>query len=101
MSKNRRKVRTTGVLISMGNRPSYFRDDGCEASPSCLECPLPVCKHDWHGMKDAVKVDEIEHLGLTEEVAAVRYGIGVRSVRRMIQRVRRARHEKQAAGSAA
>ncbi len=24
-----------------------FQDDGdCEASPSCLDCPLPQCKYD-------------------------------------------------------
>ena len=97
MSKKTPKVRTTGVRIPMGDRSSYFRDDGCEASPSCLECPLPVCKHDWHAMNDEVKVDEIDHLGLTEEVAAARYGVGVRTVRRKIQRVRRARDENQAA----
>jgi len=25
---------------------NYFVDDGCEYSPSCLQCPLPVCKYD-------------------------------------------------------
>jgi len=26
---------------------NYFvDDDGCEYCPSCLQCPLPVCKHD-------------------------------------------------------
>jgi len=26
---------------------NYFvDDDGCEYSPSCLQCPLPVCKYD-------------------------------------------------------
>lgn len=23
-----------------------YTDDGCEHSPSCLNCPLPMCKHD-------------------------------------------------------
>ena len=27
--------------------PGYSAvDDGCEYSPSCLQCPLPVCKYD-------------------------------------------------------
>jgi len=24
----------------------FVPDDGCEYSPSCLLCPLPVCKYD-------------------------------------------------------
>lgn len=23
-----------------------FLDSGCDVSPSCLACPLPICKHD-------------------------------------------------------
>ncbi|MBI4297847.1 MAG: hypothetical protein HY676_04880 [Chloroflexi bacterium] len=26
-----------------------YRDDGCEVSPSCLCCPLPICKYDDPG----------------------------------------------------
>ena len=25
----------------------WLQDDGCEASTSCLTCPLPKCKHDY------------------------------------------------------
>ncbi len=24
----------------------HYKDEGCEVSPSCLRCPLPVCKYD-------------------------------------------------------
>ena len=36
------------VRGSRGERlENYFvDDDGCENSPSCLQCPLPVCKYD-------------------------------------------------------
>jgi len=36
------------VRGTRGERPeNYFvDDDGCEYSPSCLQCPLPVCKYD-------------------------------------------------------
>ena len=26
-----------------------YRDDGCDISPSCLECPLSLCKYDDPG----------------------------------------------------
>jgi DNA-binding IclR family transcriptional regulator len=26
-----------------------YRDDGCEVSPSCLTCPLPVCRYEVRG----------------------------------------------------
>lgn len=26
--------------------PEHYRDEGCELSPSCLNCPLPFCVED-------------------------------------------------------
>ncbi len=31
-----------------------YRDDGCDIHPSCLSCPLPVCRYDIPGGKRAV-----------------------------------------------
>ncbi len=31
-----------------------YRDDGCDLHPSCLSCPLPVCRYDIPGGKRAV-----------------------------------------------
>ena len=31
-----------------------YRDDGCDIHPSCLSCPLPVCRYDVPGGKRAV-----------------------------------------------
>ncbi len=31
-----------------------YRDDGCDLHPSCLSCPLPVCRYDMPGGKRAV-----------------------------------------------
>lgn len=28
---------------------TVFVDTGCEASPKCLECPLPICRYDEGG----------------------------------------------------
>ena len=30
-------------------RDYSYRDDGCEISTTCLECPLPKCRHDDSG----------------------------------------------------
>ena len=59
--------------------PEYAppRDKGCEVSPSCLDCPLAVCRYDAHGRnwrnsairrqrRSGVKVQEIaDHFGLS------------------------------------
>jgi hypothetical protein len=39
-------VSELGVLMSEVAPCFRFRDTGCEMSPSCLSCPLPICKHD-------------------------------------------------------
>jgi transposase-like protein len=26
--------------------PEYYRDEGCELAPSCLDCPFPCCVED-------------------------------------------------------
>jgi len=52
----------------------YF-DDGCEYSPSCLRCPLPVCKHDdpvaalvWAVPKNGVQLSlDLKFLGGEKE----------------------------------
>ena len=31
-------------------RELEYIDNGCEYSPSCLKCPLPVCKYDAQGI---------------------------------------------------
>lgn len=39
---------TMDQMFTPGARlwPSYWRDTGCDLNPSCLACPLPVCRHD-------------------------------------------------------
>ena len=31
----------------------HYEDTGCEASDSCLDCPLPFCKYDDPGLVPA------------------------------------------------
>ena len=79
--------------------PIYVpEDDGCEFSRSCLTCPLPMCAHDFpggplawkKGIYDRNIVDVVRREGLTAEAAADRFGIGVRTIFRIQQRVRKA-----------
>ena len=44
---DRRKIhRKLEGPIQDGYWTAAYQDTGCEYSPSCLECPLPVCKED-------------------------------------------------------
>ncbi len=44
-----------------------YRDDGCDLHPSCLSCPLPVCRYDIPGGKRAVL-----NIYRNERIAALR-----------------------------
>ena len=73
-----------------------LRDTGCECSPSCLSCPLPVCVHDlppretlrikkrWSDQAIALSVFS----GMPVEQVACREGVTVRTVYKAIKRVR-------------
>lgn len=74
----------------------HYADTGCAASPSCLQCPLPQCKHDdpiWFQLylrlaRDRERCSAMTREGLTVEEAAERFGVQVRTVYRMMRRVR-------------
>ena len=56
-------------------RPYQFQDDGCEISPHCLECPLPLCKFDHSAGETA------EHTARNAEMARLfREGIPVADI---------------------
>ena len=87
----------TGAPAADGARFSIPPDDGCQYSSSCLECPLPACKHDMppeelhaelRRIEDRKKADMILREGLTAKEAAARLGVTVRSVYRIMGRVR-------------
>ena len=74
----------------------HYEDTGCEASDSCLDCPLPKCRYDdpvWYQRyrllaKDFRIVHTIQEESLTVEEAAERFGITIRTVFRIMQRCR-------------
>jgi len=70
-----------------------YKDDGCDASFTCLECPLSLCKYDDPGWLQRenrrTRDDEIFRLR-SQQVAVTeiskRFGISTRTVHRIVQR---------------
>mgnify|MGYP001246696165 FL=1 len=70
-----------------------YKDDGCDASLTCLECPLSLCKYDDPGWLQRenrrTRDDQIFRLR-SEQVAVTeiskRFGISTRTVHRIVQR---------------
>ena len=70
-----------------------YRDDGCDAAVTCLECPLSLCKYDDPGWLQRenrrTRDDEIFRLRSQQvPVAEIskRFGISTRTVHRIVQR---------------
>ncbi|MBT4126584.1 MAG: helix-turn-helix domain-containing protein [Chloroflexi bacterium] len=72
---------------------TQYKDDGCEASLSCLDCPLSLCKYDDPGwlQRESRRTRDDEIFRLREERVPVaeiskRFGISTRTVHRIVQR---------------
>lgn len=70
----------------------HWRDDGCEVSPSCLSCPLDVCRYDApggiKGIKSEMRNKEVIKLhdqGHTAEFIAIHLELSRRSVFRILR----------------
>ena len=70
-----------------------YKDDGCDASPTCLACPLPLCRYDDPGwlQRESRRTRDDEIFRLREERVAVseiarRFDISTRTVHRIVQR---------------
>jgi len=72
---------------------SSYRDDGCDAAPSCLYCPLRMCKYDdpgWLQRENRRSRDEAILRARREERVSVpevatRFGVSTRTVHRVLQ----------------
>ena len=97
-----------GALLDDENDTNYYRgvvaDHGCEFSPSCLTCPLRVCKHDdvlvanqaVREVNDAKRgklyfdmLETDDHVVAIKKACEV-YGITDRTMYRVLRRVRAA-----------
>ncbi len=71
-----------------------YRDEGCDLSPSCLNCPLPRCRYDQPGgvrrLRTLGRDEEIVRLRRSERVPidhlARRFGVSRRTVFRILKR---------------
>ncbi len=73
---------------------THYLDTGCEASASCLTCPLPQCKFDdpiWYQAykregRDTEVLAAYTDEGLSVFEVARRFGLSPRTVHRVIRR---------------
>ena len=89
---------TTIRLVRSDTLPENinYRDDGCEVSFSCLDCPLPICKFDdpgWLQRESRQNRDEAmirargtERLSVAE--IAHRFDVSTRTVHRVLKQDR-------------
>ena len=74
-----------------------YPDDGCEVSSSCLECPLPKCKHDdpiWYQQEQKklrdIKVMQVQiDEGLNVAQLAQRFSLSKRTIFRILSGLNR------------
>ena len=87
----------------------HYEDTGCEASDSCLDCPLPKCRYDdpaWYVRnrrlaRDFRIVHTMQREDLSIEETAMRFGVTNRTVFRILQRCREATMQNSPAGEMA
>ena len=69
-----------------------FPDTGCDLAPSCLSCPLPVCRYDAapHAGEDRWERDDrifaLRKKGVPTGELARAFGVSARQVARIVQR---------------
>jgi len=70
-----------------------YKDDGCDAASSCLDCPLALCKYDDPGwlQRESRRTRDDEIFRLRQEHVSVaeiskQFGISTRTVHRIVQR---------------
>jgi len=74
-----------------------YRDSGCEVSPSCLACPLPVCRYEVRGGLAAIlreprdaQVWAAHRAGAGVDRLCRQFGLSRRTVFRILAMARRA-----------
>lgn len=104
-----RLVRTGTAAPEDASEFYHYVDTGCEASDSCLDCPLPKCRYDdptWYQRnrrlaRDFRIVRTMQQEALSIEDTAERFGITNRTVFRILQRCREATMQDSPAGELA
>lgn len=70
-----------------------WRDTGCSLSPSCLRCPLPVCRYDepaglatLNAKEKARRIQALRVAGMPADDIAREVGVSRRTVFRLLKR---------------
>lgn len=91
-TRNRRPYRGRNRIKGLPEFATY-RDTGCELAPSCLKCPLVICKYDdpnWGKRNRKVERDRIivsmRSSGTSVTKIAAKLNTSERTVYRVIQR---------------
>ncbi len=89
---------SASIIVDAVPELFHYEDTGCEASSSCLNCPLPRCKYDdpvWFQRnqrlaRDLKVLTTMRLEDLTVEEAAERFSVTVRTIFRIMRRCREA-----------
>jgi hypothetical protein len=73
VAPTRRRRTKPDLLEDLLPEHIQYRDSGCEVSPSCLACPLPVCRYEVRGGLAAILRQPRD----AQVLAAHRAGAGV------------------------
>lgn len=92
------KTRPAAPITDDPSEFDHYADTGCEASDSCLDCPLPQCKYDdpaWYQRnrrltRDFRIIHTMQQESLTIEETAQRFAVTPRTIFRIMQRCRQA-----------
>jgi len=77
-----------------------YPDRGCDYSPSCLDCPLPICRYDSADRsrtalsKRDVKILELRAQGLSIDQLAREFNLSQRQIYRIVDRLGKLGKEK-------
>jgi len=84
-------------MMTVDNLPEYtrYRDEGCEAAPSCLNCPFPHCLEDSPRARQtaattvlARDITTLRRQGMTTAEIARVCGKSLRTVQRLLKQGR-------------
>jgi hypothetical protein len=74
---------------------AQYQDSGCEVSPTCLSCPLPVCRYELPGGLASVQrrprnseVVALHGSGVSVERLSEQFGLSRRSIFRILAAAR-------------
>ncbi len=76
-------------MEGLGVEEFEYKDEGCDLSPSCLNCPLPRCRYDGglpaNELRDAEIVRLCREGKGVREVAAM-FQLSTRTIQRILRR---------------